>query len=106
MFYFTSEIRTMENRSVLNQFRVIALLEGLSFIVLLFVAMPLKYVWNMPMAVKFTGMAHGLLFVAYVAWLMVCHLSYHWQWKFSVGAFLASLVPFGTFVLDRKLAKL
>jgi integral membrane protein len=96
----------MENKSILNQFRVIAVLEGLSFIILLFVAMPLKYIWDFPMAVRYVGMAHGLLFVAYVAWLAVCHLSYKWELKFSFLAFIASFLPFGTFVLDRKLAKM
>jgi integral membrane protein len=98
--------QSMESKSVLYQFRVIAVLEGLSFIILLFVAMPLKYIWDFPMAVRYVGMAHGLLFVAYVAWLAVCHLSYQWNWKFSFMAFFASLLPFGTFVLDRKLAKM
>lgn len=89
--------------NVLNQFRVIALLEGLSFLILLFFAMPLKYFADQPMAVKYVGMAHGVLFIAYVAWLVVCHITYHWSIKFSIGAFLASLLPFGTFVLEKKL---
>lgn len=97
---------SMQNDKVLNQFRVIALLEGLSFIVLLFIAMPLKYIWGQPLAVRYVGMAHGLLFVAYVAWLVACHFAYKWEGKFSALAFLASLVPFGTFVLDRKLPRM
>lgn len=96
----------MENPTLLRQFRVIAQLEGLSFIILLFIAMPLKYLADQPLAVRYVGMAHGVLFVAYVAWLVVCHLSYQWKVKFSILAFLASLVPFGTFVLERKLKAL
>ena len=52
---------------MLNNFRIISLIEGLSFLVLLFIAMPLKYHWGHPEAVSMVGMTHGLLFIAYVA---------------------------------------
>jgi len=89
--------------SSLSIFRKVAVAEGISYLLLLFVAMPLKYFANMPLAVKYTGWAHGLLFVLYAATLVLA-----WQeqkWKFSKAAliFLASLLPFMPFVVDRKL---
>ncbi|MBU3664063.1 MAG: DUF3817 domain-containing protein, partial [Bacteroidetes bacterium] len=58
------------NNQLINQFRKIAFWEGVSFIVLMFIAMPLKYGANWPYAVKYVGWAHGLLFVLYGIWLI------------------------------------
>jgi len=90
-------------RNVLGQFRMIAILEGISFLVLLFIAMPLKYMMDMPQAVAVVGAAHGLLFVMYGLWLVVVKFKYRWSILKTGIAFLASFIPFGTFVLDRKL---
>lgn len=89
----------------LNRFRVVAFIEGISYLVLLFIAMPLKYYADLPMAVTITGGLHGVLFVAYV--LTLAHVYFHDKWKFSQGfiAFVASLIPFATFLLDRKLSR-
>ncbi len=89
----------------LARFRMIALLEGISFLVLLFVAMPLKYFADMPLAVKYTGWAHGVLFVLYVFSLIEVALKLRWSLLTVFIAFVASLVPFGTFVLDAQLLK-
>jgi integral membrane protein len=89
--------------SSLKHFRIIALSEGVSFLVLLFVAMPLKYLADKPMAVKYVGWVHGGLFVLYVLLGLRAAKSEGWTFKFCVVAFVASLLPFGTFVLDRKL---
>lgn len=80
-----------------------ALLEGISYIVLLFIAMPLKYLANQPLAVKYTGWAHGVLFVAYMVLLVLVWAEYKWSFKKVTFAFVASLLPFGTFVLDKRL---
>ena len=88
----------------LGRLRVVAILEGISFLVLLFVAMPLKYLAGMPLAVRIVGMAHGLLFLGFVHFLIQVHIEKQWPLARSVAAFVASLVPFGPFVLDRKLA--
>lgn len=88
---------------MLQQFRVIAVLEGISYLVLLGIAMPLKYMLGKPEMVKVVGMAHGVLFVLFCAYLVACTLTYGWKAKFSILAFLSSLLPFGTFVLDKKL---
>ncbi len=87
----------------LTRFRWIALAEGVSYIVLLGIAMPLKYMMDMPMAVKVVGWAHGLLFILYVAFGLLASREQRWTLTFSVWAFVASLIPFGTFVLDRQL---
>lgn len=92
----------MENK-LLKRFRSVGFSEGISYLVLLFIAMPLKYVWMFPLAVKIVGMIHGVLFMFYVALLAKAHMRYKWSWKFSALLFLASLLPFGTFYTDRKL---
>ena len=85
----------------LKSFRRIAWLEGVSFLVLLGVAMPLKYWAGMPLAVRVVGPIHGLLFIAYV--ISATHLSLRSQWSFARAALAltASVVPFGTFAFDR-----
>lgn len=78
------------------------MLEGLSFLLLLGVAMPLKYMWGMPVATKVAGMIHGLLFIAYV--VMAKELSDNESWtrkKFAL-ALGAAVLPFGPFVFDKK----
>lgn len=82
-------------------FRKIAFAEGVSFLVLLFVAMPLKYFAGMPMAVTIAGGLHGILFIAYVILAREVKSNYkkdmNWLWK----AGLASILPFGTFYMDK-----
>lgn len=87
----------------LGRFRLIALAEGISYVLLLFIAMPLKYFMDAPTMVKWVGWAHGVLFIAYI--VFGAHAAFVQKWKFLkiVAAFFASLVPFGTFVLDAKL---
>jgi integral membrane protein len=91
--------------TLLARFRLVAFLEGVSFLVLLFIAMPLKYFADMPLAVRIVGMAHGVLFIAYA--LLVALLLARGTFSFARAAWamLMSLVPFGTFVLDRQLAR-
>lgn len=89
----------------LKRFRWIALVEGISFLLLLFIAMPLKYFAGLPLAVKYTGWAHGVLFVAFIISLIEITIAHRWSIvKFGI-AFVASLIPFGTFVLDAKVLK-
>lgn len=86
----------------IGRLRVIGFLEGVSFLVLLGVAMPLKYYWGEPQAVRVVGMAHGVLFIAYVAAAVQAWLGYDWSWKRAALVIIASLVPFGTFYADVK----
>lgn len=76
--------------------------EGISFLVLLFIAMPLKYFANLPMAVTIVGGLHGVLFVAFMvlAWEVKGEHKKDWGWYLK--AFIASLLPFGTFVMDKQ----
>jgi len=91
--------------SPLTRFRTIALLEGISFIVLLTIAMPLKYLAHLPQAVLYFGWMHGALFVLYIVFLLQFWESSKWSFSKVAVAFLASILPFGTFVLDHKWLK-
>jgi len=89
-------------KTSIGRLRIIAFLEGVSFLILVFIAMPLKYFAGMPWAVKQVGMAHGVLFVLFILALLLVMIEHKWSiWKGILG-FLSSLVPFGTFVLDAK----
>ena len=88
---------------MIRYLRIIGNIEGVSYLLLLFIAMPLKYAYDMPAAVMITGMAHGVLFVAYCLLLAVCMKKFVWTLKFGVYLFIATLIPFGTFVTDRKI---
>lgn len=89
----------------LNTLRYVGWAEGSSFLILLGIAMPLKYLLDMPEAVRLVGMAHGFLFVLYllvVAWVTILHRWSIWR---VLGAFLAAFIPFGPFLLDRHIRK-
>lgn len=87
------------------RFRTISLLEGISFVVLLFIAMPLKYYFGYPMAVKLVGWLHGLLFIAYFILMFGAMAVTEWGWLKKNAVLLASLVPFMPFFLERSLKK-
>lgn len=89
--------------SSLGRLRVVGFLEGLSFVVLLGVAMPLKYVFGQPEAVRAVGMAHGGLFVLYALLVIGAALEYGWSLRKAALAFAASVVPLGTFWADKRL---
>lgn len=82
--------------------RIIAFLEGISYLVLLGIAMPLKYFYNQPQAVKTVGMAHGVLFVLFVVLLLFVHIELKWKLSKTFWVFISSLIPFGTFYADVK----
>ncbi len=89
----------------LQRFRAVAIAEGVSFLVLLLIAMPFKYGLGIEWPVKVTGWAHGVLFVAYTIYLLRCHLVCKWPVRITGLAFIAAFLPFGPFVLDRRLIK-
>ena len=74
--------------------------EGASLVVLLFVAMPLKYLGDMDAAVRYVGMIHGILFLVFVGWAGVAARRGRWPVEKLVGAWVASVIPFGPFVAD------
>lgn len=86
-------------------FKIIATLEGVSLLALLFIAMPLKYIWEMPEAVRIVGMAHGLLFVVYILFAIMLKVEQDWPWKKFLIICAASVVPFGTFYIENKYFK-
>lgn len=93
----------MRNR--IKYLRLTGITEGISFLVLLLIAMPLKYYFGWPYAVKVVGWLHGILFMAYISAVLLAIRAMKWSW-FSVGvALAASLIPIGTFVLDRSWKK-
>ena len=81
--------------------RILGNIEGVSYLLLLGIAMPMKYLLDMPMAVKIVGMAHGVLFLAYCLLLAICMKNFM-KFGFGLYLFIATLIPFGTFVTDRK----
>jgi integral membrane protein len=91
------------SKTAIGRLRLIGIAEGISFIVLLFISMPIKYIAHIPEAVKYNGWIHGILFVLYVYALINASIDYKWPLKKSAMALLASLVPFGTFVYDKQL---
>jgi integral membrane protein len=92
-------------RTAVGRFRAVALVEGVSYLVLLGVAMPLKYFAGFPEAVLAVGWAHGVLFLLYLISLGEVSFKRRWRPVRILIAFVASLVPFGTFVLDARLRR-
>ena len=85
-----------------NAFRKIALAEGVSFLVLLLIAMPLKYMANYPIAVTIAGGLHGILFIAFLVMAWEVKREHNRDWGWLGKALLASILPFGTFVMDKQ----
>lgn len=88
-----------------RRFKWISLLEGISFLVLLGIAMPLKYVFDLPLAVKYTGWAHGLLFILYVYTVFPTAHKLKWNFSRTLFALMASILPFGPFIFHRNLKR-
>ncbi|NIK68370.1 DUF3817 domain-containing protein [Paenibacillus sp. BK720] len=84
-------------------FRWISYLEAISFLVLLGIAMPLKYMFDSPEAVAVTGGIHGFLFSVYLVAIAVMAVLFKWKIIRIAGAVLAAFLPFGPFVLERRL---
>tara|TARA_B100001989_G_scaffold250978_1_gene229170 strand:- start:400 stop:672 length:273 start_codon:yes stop_codon:yes gene_type:complete len=83
-------------------FRLISLLEGLSYILLLFIAVPIKYWVGDESYVKILGMPHGVLFMSYIVLSLLIKDDYQWKRHDVLIVCLASIIPFGTFYIDRK----
>ncbi|MBA4147583.1 MAG: DUF3817 domain-containing protein [Verrucomicrobia bacterium] len=82
--------------------RKLGLIEGISFLLLMGVAMPLKYIWGMPTPVKIVGWAHGVLFVSLCVSLLQTMIVAKWSLKRGALIFIAAIVPFGPFLIDRR----
>ncbi|TXK76461.1 DUF3817 domain-containing protein [Mesonia sp. K4-1] len=86
----------------IKAFKLISILEAISFLVLLLIAMPLKYIWEMPEMVRIVGMAHGILFVLYVMGAYWMYEKLNWSFKTLMIVVLCSILPFGPFYADKK----
>jgi integral membrane protein len=91
------------SKKLLHRFRMVGIAEGISFLVLLLIAMPMKYLMHIPEAVKFTGWVHGALFITFIyfAFEVMGTLKKNFLW--FAKAFAAAIIPFGTFIFDRQL---
>ena len=83
--------------------RVVGFLEGLSFLLLLFIAMPMKYMFDNPVLVKYIGMGHGVLFILFLIVLFTVCEKQKWSITIFLMGLAAAILPFGPFVFDRKL---
>ncbi len=90
---------------MINLFRVLSYLEGISYILLLFIGTPLKYFGGNDILVKLLGMPHGLLFIAYIIMAFYIKSQFNWSTKDFALILLASIIPFGTFMVDKKYLK-
>jgi integral membrane protein len=91
--------------TALHQFRMAALLEGWSYLILLLIAMPLKYAAGMPLAVRIAGSVHGFLFITFIIALYRVMVARNWPFRRALRGFLYSITPFGAFVFDRSLVR-
>lgn len=90
----------------LSFLRIMGVLDGISLLTLLFIAMPLKYIWHYPVAVSINGALHGGIFLIYVFAIVVVQLRLQWQVWWSLICVLVAFIPFGNFVLEAKLKKM
>jgi len=82
-------------------FRIFSFVEAFSFLLLLFVAMPLKYALGLPLAVSIAGALHGVIFLLYLAFVAVAAPKLGWSFLAILGSLVAAVLPFGPFVFDR-----
>ena len=92
----------MKNQNVVK-FGKINNIEGYSYLLLVFVAMPIKYLFAIPIAVKIVGMVHGILFILFCYYLLKAWQEAGWSFKESALFFIASLLPFGTFFTKKRI---
>lgn len=90
---------------MINLYRKTAIIEGISYLILLFVAMPIKYIFDIPEPVKYFGWIHGVLFLFYMAVLIIAAVNYKWSIKRIVIYIIGSVLPFVPFILDKNLKK-
>jgi len=91
--------------SSIVRLRIIGYLEGISFLGLLGIAVPMKHVYGVPEATEVIGLIHGILFIFYGLFLMEVRSNYQWDMRTTLLSFIAAFLPFGTFVADVKIFK-
>jgi integral membrane protein len=98
-------MNTTALQKLLQRFRMIGILEGISFLVLLLIAMPMKYFLKIPEAVKFVGWMHGALFISYIYFAIEMAVTFKKSIGWCFKAFIAAFIPLGTFITDKELKK-
>lgn len=93
-----------KNRSI-KQLRLAAILEGISYLLLLGITMPLKYLADMPEPNMFVGYAHGLLFIWYIGLVLLVAYRYRWPFSATALALAASLLPAATFFVESRMLR-
>jgi len=91
--------------TLIGRLRLVGFVEGVSFLLLLFIAMPLKYIWGMPLAVRVIGSIHGALFLLFIYYIIQASTEKNWSRREVLLALLSSVIPFGTFYADARLFK-
>lgn len=89
----------------IGRFRVMGLIEGASLLILLFIAMPLKYIAGIPEAVSVVGALHGFFFILYLGFIAYTTIKVRWAFKWIFGSVLVAFIPFGNLVLDSRIRK-
>lgn len=87
---------------MIQTLRILAVLEGISYLLLFGLTMPLKYIYKLDAPNYFVGMAHGVLFILYCLFVVLCASKFKWSFKQTMILGLMSLVPFGTFWAEKK----
>lgn len=90
-------------KTQLGRLRIVSYAEAISFLVLLCIAMPIKYIGGNPLPVRYTGMIHGVLFVMYILQVIQAKIEYNWSIQTMLFGLVASVLPFGPFIADAKL---
>jgi integral membrane protein len=93
------------NWKSIQKMRIVGIAEGVSFLVLLLIAMPLKYYAGYPEAVKLVGWAHGILFIGFIIFSFDVKTNLNKSFFWFIKSFVAALIPCGTFILDKELKK-
>lgn len=96
---------TPREPTIVKILRYTGVIEGVSFLLLVLIAMPLKYFLDSPAMVRYVGMAHGWLFLAYVALALFAAIEMRWSFLRWLWITAASLIPIGTFITDRQLKR-
>ena len=94
---------SLSSTKSLKFLRMLAIWEGISYLLLVGICMPLKYIFDIPEPTHPIGLAHGVLFVTYCLMVLVLTLQLKWSFKTMFLAGIASLLPFGTFVADKRI---
>lgn len=89
----------------IGRLRLIAFLEGISLLVLIFIGMPAKYMWEQPILVKTIGPVHGGLFLLFIVMALIVALQVKWKFITTLVVMASSFIPFGTFYVDWKILR-